>query len=190
MTNLIFGTQNITGSDFLTNRAKAQFFISFISFNWVIIFPLSFTSWTWYEMNVHDIQITTLWLFITQSQLHWFGSLSLSGTFINSIYDSLFCGHLIVNLSVIQKKKNTILILTNIYMCVYVMLCRYTRIGAMVFILHDCSDIILELSKASHYINLRCCNAPMKNFLFPLFAFVFFVTRLVLYPLRCLIPAL
>jgi ABC-type multidrug transport system fused ATPase/permease subunit len=65
----------------------------------------------------------------------------------------------------------------------------YTRIGAIVFILHDCSDIILELSKATHYVKLTIFGSPAKNFLFPVFAFTFFITRLVLYPLRVLVPA-
>ncbi|XP_066557616.1 ceramide synthase 2 isoform X2 [Amia ocellicauda] len=55
---------------------------------------------------------------------------------------------------------------------------NYIRIGTLVMILHDVSDVILELAKIFNYAKLPViCNT-----LFVLFAFVFIVTRLVIFP--------
>ena len=61
--------------------------------------------------------------------------------------------------------------------------CQF-RIGSMVLIIHDVSDIFLEAAKVNLYMGLN----STKNILFGLFAAVFFVSRLVVYPLRVLWP--
>ncbi|XP_064860324.1 ceramide synthase 5 isoform X3 [Oncorhynchus nerka] len=56
------------------------------------------------------------------------------------------------------------------------------RVGSLVMCVHDASDFILEAAKLANYAKYqRLCD-----FLFVLFAVVFFITRLVIYPLRIL----
>uniref|UniRef100_A0A8K9UW60 Ceramide synthase 5 n=1 Tax=Oncorhynchus mykiss TaxID=8022 RepID=A0A8K9UW60_ONCMY len=53
------------------------------------------------------------------------------------------------------------------------------RVGSLVMCVHDASDFLLEAAKLTNYAKYqRLCD-----FLFVLFAVVFFITRLVLYPL-------
>ena len=55
---------------------------------------------------------------------------------------------------------------------------QFTRVGALVMLYHDCSDVFLELAKLFNY-------AKIKNFpdvIFGIFMILFFLTRLVLYP--------
>lgn len=56
------------------------------------------------------------------------------------------------------------------------------RIGSVVLILHDVSDIFLEGAKLCRYAGLD----SLTNSAFATFALVFFVSRLVIYPLRIL----
>ncbi|XP_052382329.1 ceramide synthase 5-like isoform X2 [Oncorhynchus keta] len=53
------------------------------------------------------------------------------------------------------------------------------RVGSLVMCVHDASDFLLEAAKLTNYAKYqRLCD-----FLFVVFAVVFFITRLVLYPL-------
>lgn len=60
------------------------------------------------------------------------------------------------------------------------------RIGVVILFLHDLADIFLELGKCFNYIakvqRFHAWAQPITDILFVLFAVVFFVTRLVLYP--------
>ena len=56
----------------------------------------------------------------------------------------------------------------------------------MVFVLHDVSDILLELSKSSRYTDFTVAKLEIKNILFAAFAVVFFVSRLLIYPYHCI----
>lgn len=62
----------------------------------------------------------------------------------------------------------------------------FQRIGHMVFVLHDVSDILLELSKSMHYTDFTVLNFEVKNIVFAAFAAVFFVSRLLIYPYHCI----
>jgi hypothetical protein len=62
----------------------------------------------------------------------------------------------------------------------------FQRIGHMVFVLHDVSDILLELSKSMHYTDFTVFKIEVKNILFAVFAAVFFVSRLLIYPYHCI----
>ncbi|XP_068012467.1 ceramide synthase 4-like [Melanerpes formicivorus] len=72
------------------------------------------------------------------------------------------------------------------------------RFGAMVMLLHDASDYILELAKVLHYLRWRrLCDAAFVAFalvfissrlvLFPLLTYYFFVTKFQLFLISCLI---
>jgi len=56
------------------------------------------------------------------------------------------------------------------------------RVGLLVLVLHDCSDIFLEGAKCFNYIGLK----TITTVLFVLLVITFFICRLVLYPLVCL----
>ncbi|RYH25822.1 hypothetical protein EON65_15235 [archaeon] len=64
-------------------------------------------------------------------------------------------------------------------------LCNYWRVGSSILLLHDISDIFLEFAKVCNYISKAEKHAYFKHIVDPvfgIFAFTFFVTRLVLYP--------
>eukprot|EP00062_Callorhinchus_milii_P026610 gi/632988923/ref/XP_007883370.1/ PREDICTED: ceramide synthase 5-like [Callorhinchus milii] len=68
----------------------------------------------------------------------------------------------------------TILLLTIAYVA------NMIRAGAIVLLLHDAADIFLELAKMANYAKWqRLCNT-----FFLLFAVVFIVTRLIIYPIK------
>ncbi|XP_034035743.1 ceramide synthase 2-like isoform X1 [Thalassophryne amazonica] len=57
---------------------------------------------------------------------------------------------------------------------------NYVRVGTLVMLVHDSSDFLLESAKMFHYAGwTRTCDS-----LFVVFALVFLVTRLVVYPCR------
>lgn len=58
----------------------------------------------------------------------------------------------------------------------------YIRLGSVVFLLHDCSDIFLEAARLSHMMGLK----SIKNTNFVLFAVCFCITRVILFPARIL----
>ncbi|CAM5176811.1 unnamed protein product [Eretmochelys imbricata] len=59
---------------------------------------------------------------------------------------------------------------------------NYLRIGSLVMLLHVSSTFLLELTKLLHYLNWR----HARDLLFLTFSFVFFVTRLIVFPCRVL----
>ncbi|NXI44290.1 CERS6 synthase, partial [Galbula dea] len=54
-----------------------------------------------------------------------------------------------------------------------------TRVGTLIFCLHDASDIVLEAAKMANY----CKCQKLSDLLFFTFAFVFIVSRLAIFPL-------
>lgn len=55
---------------------------------------------------------------------------------------------------------------------------RHFRIGLVILVIHDLSDVFLNLAKCFHYVEMKA----LTDITFGVFAFVFFVTRLVLFP--------
>ena len=55
---------------------------------------------------------------------------------------------------------------------------QFTRVGALVMLYHDCSDVFLELAKLFNYAKIK--NLP--DVIFGIFMILFFLTRLVFYP--------
>ncbi len=55
-----------------------------------------------------------------------------------------------------------------------------TRIGSLVLVVHDIVDIWLELAKIGVYIKCE----PLSNVCFAGFALLWFVTRLVIFPVK------
>lgn len=57
---------------------------------------------------------------------------------------------------------------------------NYPRIGSLILVLHDGADFWLELAKIAKYASLqRICDSS-----FIIFALVWFVTRLVIFPFK------
>jgi len=64
---------------------------------------------------------------------------------------------------------------------------NFTRIGSVVLCLHDVSDIFLEAAKIFNYMKLaRPVFGIFCDVTFVIFAFVFFTTRLILFPRQVL----
>lgn len=75
---------------------------------------------------------------------------------------------------------------TAIVLIVVSYLSNFVRIGAIVLVLHDISDVFLESAKLAKYS--KCGKAG--DFLFALFALSFFVFRLVIFPLHVIKSAM
>eukprot|EP01121_Diplochlamys_sp_Union-15-3_P017499 TRINITY_DN6166_c0_g1_i1.p1 TRINITY_DN6166_c0_g1~~TRINITY_DN6166_c0_g1_i1.p1 ORF type:complete len:282 (+),score=23.58 TRINITY_DN6166_c0_g1_i1:50-895(+) len=54
----------------------------------------------------------------------------------------------------------------------------HTRVGMLVFMVHDCSDIFMEMARLANYAKAN----RIKNISFVVFGIVFFITRLIIYP--------
>ena len=76
----------------------------------------------------------------------------------------------------------------TIFLILLSYLTNFTRIGSSILVVHDLADIFLESAKCFNYVSKNSKTAVGKacgsccDVLFGLFAIVFFVTRLVLYP--------
>ncbi|EME29577.1 longevity assurance protein LAG1 [Galdieria sulphuraria] len=55
---------------------------------------------------------------------------------------------------------------------------RYVRIGLVILVLHDASDILLYSTKCVYYIGFR----PLDSIMFTAFAVIFYFTRLFIFP--------
>uniref|UniRef100_A0A1A8AK04 Ceramide synthase 4 n=1 Tax=Nothobranchius furzeri TaxID=105023 RepID=A0A1A8AK04_NOTFU len=94
-----------------------------------------------------------------------------------------FYGSLLLRISVDIKRKDfkeqVIHHLATIYLLSFSYCANYIRIGTLVMLLHDSSDILLESAKMFNYGTgwRKMCDS-----LFVVFAVVFLVTRLVIFP--------
>ncbi|KAK2822224.1 hypothetical protein Q5P01_022289 [Channa striata] len=96
-----------------------------------------------------------------------------------------FYGSLLLRISVDIKRKDfkeqVIHHLATIFLLIFSYCANYIRIGTLVMLLHDSSDILLESAKMFNYGTgwKKTCDT-----LFVVFAVVFLVTRLVIFPSR------
>ncbi|KAM9719554.1 ceramide synthase 2-like isoform 1-T2 [Menidia menidia] len=94
-----------------------------------------------------------------------------------------FYGSLLLRISVDIKRKDfkeqVIHHLATIFLLSFSYCANYIRIGTLVMLLHDSSDILLELAKMFNY---GTGWRKMCDTLFVVFAIVFLVTRLVIFP--------
>ncbi|XP_015236364.1 PREDICTED: ceramide synthase 2-like [Cyprinodon variegatus] len=96
-----------------------------------------------------------------------------------------FYGSLLLRISVDVKRKDfreqVIHHLATIFLLSFSYCANYIRIGTLVMLLHDSSDILLESAKMFNYGTgwRKTCDS-----LFVVFAVVFLVTRLVIFPSR------
>ncbi|XP_021179849.2 ceramide synthase 2 [Fundulus heteroclitus] len=91
---------------------------------------------------------------------------------------------LLLSISVDVKRKDfkeqVVHHIATIFLICFSYCANYVRVGTLVMLLHDSSDILLESGKMLHYaVWTRTCD-----FLFIAFALVFLVTRLVVFPCR------
>ncbi|TNN75611.1 Ceramide synthase 2 [Liparis tanakae] len=98
------------------------------------------------------------------------------------ILEMSFYGSLLLSVAFDVKRKDfkeqiihhlATLVLLSFSWCV-----NYIRIGTLVMIVHDASDVLLESAKLFNYAKWeKTCKS-----LFVLFALVFMVTRLIIFP--------
>jgi len=63
----------------------------------------------------------------------------------------------------------------------------YWRIGSVVFVIHDITDIFLESTKIMHYFATRTLHI-LGHIPFSMFVILFFICRLIIFPTRVLWP--
>lgn len=74
---------------------------------------------------------------------------------------------------------------TTILLIILSYLTNFTRVGAVILLLHDSADVFLESAKIFNYTSKAKGNGWAKHIcdlLFVLFSCTFFITRLVIYP--------
>lgn len=65
--------------------------------------------------------------------------------------------------------------------------CSYWKVGVVILMLHDMADVFLYLAKTLHYSHIQSGAVEVS---FVTFVIVFFITRLIIFPLYCVIPSL
>ncbi|XP_038163873.1 ceramide synthase 2-like [Cyprinodon tularosa] len=91
---------------------------------------------------------------------------------------------LLLSVSVDVKRKDfkeqVVHHIATIFLICFSYCANYVRVGTLVMLVHDSSDFLLESAKMLHYaVMTRICDS-----LFVIFAVVFLVTRLVVFPCR------
>lgn len=80
------------------------------------------------------------------------------------------------------KRKDFIEMLAHhiitIFLISYSWACNFHRVGSLILVVHDCADILMEVSKSLKYAKFdRTCEV-----VFAVFSITWLVTRLVVYP--------
>jgi hypothetical protein len=70
--------------------------------------------------------------------------------------------------------------IVTLSLLIFSLMCNFQRVGTFVLVLHDTADSSLELAKMGQYCKFKWLSDPM----FALFALIWFVTRLVIYPAK------
>lgn len=65
--------------------------------------------------------------------------------------------------------------------------CSYWKLGVVVLLLHDIADVFLYLSKTLHYSRIQSGFVECS---FATFVIIYFITRLIMFPIYCVRPAL
>jgi len=73
--------------------------------------------------------------------------------------------------------------LVTIFLLVFSYVCNFTRVGSFVFFLHDCVDFWLELAKLALYLKA----SKLADTVFIIFAIIWFITRILIFPFRFVI---
>jgi len=122
----------------------------------------------WYNYPHHDIERSVWWYYMFELAFYW--SLSFSQFFDVKRKDfvEMFIHHL-----------------TTIALLSFSWTCNLTRCGTLVLVVHDFSDIFLELAKMFHYAKL---NMPC-DIIFGIFVVAWIFTRLGLFPTWILFSA-
>ena len=63
---------------------------------------------------------------------------------------------------------------------IFSLTCNFQRVGSTILVLHDTADSVLELAKLGQYCKFKWLSDPM----FALFAIIWLVTRLIIYPTK------
>jgi len=121
-----------------------------------------------YNYPHHDIERSVWWYYMVELAFYW--SLSFSQFFDVKRKDfiEMFIHHL-----------------TTIALLSFSWTCNLTRCGSLVLVVHDFSDIFLELAKLFHYAKL---NTPC-DIVFGIFVVAWIFTRLGLFPTWILFSA-
>lgn len=144
----------------------------FAFYLWAFVFGfyyLSKTPWFW------------------DSREYWnkypFHELSLE-VYIHYMAEFGFYGSLIFSQFFDVKRKDFVVMCIHHHVTVLLLTIAYvanmTRAGAIILLLHDAADIFLELAKMANYAKWQ----KLCNTFFLLFAVVFIVTRLIIYPIK------
>jgi hypothetical protein len=70
--------------------------------------------------------------------------------------------------------------IVTIFLMVFSYICNFVRVGSVILLLHDSADYWLELAKMATYARFKnLCDAS-----FIIFAIVWLITRLILFPFK------
>uniref|UniRef100_UPI00398EDB80 ceramide synthase 6-like isoform X2 n=1 Tax=Pristiophorus japonicus TaxID=55135 RepID=UPI00398EDB80 len=103
--------------------------------------------------------------------------------YIHFMMEFAFYGSLIFSQFFDVKRKDFVVMCVHHHVTILLLTIAYvanmTRTGSIILLLHDAADIVLELAKMANYAKWQ----NICNIFFLMFAVVFIVTRLVIYPI-------
>jgi len=122
----------------------------------------------WYNYPHHDLEPSVWWYYMVELAFYWSLSFSQFTDVRRKDFIEMFIHHL-----------------TTIALLSFSWTCNLTRCGALVLVVHDFSDIFLELAKMFHYAKLNTAC----DIIFGIFVVAWCITRLGLFPTWILFSA-
>jgi hypothetical protein len=168
-------------TDYTSDRARNNKLMKFKSAAWL------FTAYT--IMFVLGCYVSLTKDYVWDLSLLWKDWPSHHVTTDTYIYYLLETGHylhlLVAEFFDIKKKdfvQMTIHHTVTLFLLYLSYMMNFTRIGVLVLVLHDASDVFLELAKLCNYSVSHLKTTIYQDTFFTVFAVVFLVTRLYIYP--------
>jgi ceramide synthetase len=142
---------------------------------WAGLYILWDKPWTWdtkhcwYDYPFHPLTSDLYWYYMVEMSFYWSLAFSICIDVKRKDFVEQLVHHVVtLSLMVVSWTGNM------------------TRVGTLIMCIHDAVDYILELAKMTNYIKWQRAT----DALFVVFAVVFFLTRIVIYPYRVLYSSL
>ncbi|XP_046847199.1 ceramide synthase 6-like [Xenia sp. Carnegie-2017] len=108
------------------------------------------------------------------------------GVYYYYVIELSFYSALLISQFTDVKRKDfwiqTIHHLVTISLLVFSYSCNFVRVGAVILLVHDTTDILLECGKVSKYLSSVMDIQRFCDLIFGMFAIVFFISRIVILP--------
>lgn len=168
------------------DRVAQKKLVKFCEAFWRATFYSAFT-----VMGYHTLFVPSTAVWVSSTEYHWRDWVEQSVTPLINLYYQMELGCYIHQLYWTEVTRSDALemIMHHIITIALILssyITKFTRIGTSILLVHDCSDICLEVGKCFNYASrtedFKHWASPLTDCIFGLFVISFAVTRLVLYP--------